>query len=459
MDLEGFVRRKILRGAEEERILKDLSHILREFKDWDQERREEFSRAVLEEVKTSQGAKKVSEPFLRTVVEVPEAGVRMGEFGVGSRGTGDFFVHRQLAEIVGETGALVDPLQQDDAGVVEVRGRYLAAAIDGMHSRLSDFPFLAGFHTARAALRDVFVMGSRPAALISDLHLGDDGDVGKLFDFTAGVGAVSEATGVPLVSGSTLRIGGDMVLGDRLVGGVGAVGTSSLSPRARREAKAGDVILLTEGRGGGTVTTIALYSGWYSVVLETLNVDFMRACDLLLEKDLLEKVHAMTDVTNGGLRGDAREIAETSGKKLVFYEGALEKSIHPRVLEMLRSLEIDPLGISTDALMLILPEGEAEEVERHLKRVGPVIEAGVVEEGEGAKVRDGVGREYDFPPLFREAPYTPVKKVIGEESPEDLEEMKTRIAEACAKAIKKKREIVQHIAGGVQWRKSGGPRS
>ena len=53
-------------------------------------------------------------------------------------------------------------------------------------------------------------MGADPVAMLSDLHLADDGDVGKLFDFTAGVCAVSELVDVPLVAGSTLRVGGDM---------------------------------------------------------------------------------------------------------------------------------------------------------------------------------------------------------------------------------------------------------
>ena len=47
--------------------------------------------------------------------------------------------------------------------------------VDGMHSRLSEYPFLAGFHVARAALRDVWAMGARPLAMLADIHLADDG--------------------------------------------------------------------------------------------------------------------------------------------------------------------------------------------------------------------------------------------------------------------------------------------
>jgi hydrogenase expression/formation protein len=145
--------------------------------------------------------------------------------GVGSRGAGDFFVIvRSQKSSKAATRRFHQSTAQDDGGVVKapagVDEVYITTAVDGIHSRLSEYPFLGGFHVARAAMRDVCVMGSQPVALLSDLHLADDGEVGKLFDYTAGVCAVSELTGVPLVAGSTLRVGGDMVLGDRLVSAV-----------------------------------------------------------------------------------------------------------------------------------------------------------------------------------------------------------------------------------------------
>ena len=39
----------------------------------------------------------------------------MGDFGVGSRGSGDFFAHRQLATIIDSTGADVGVDEMDDA--------------------------------------------------------------------------------------------------------------------------------------------------------------------------------------------------------------------------------------------------------------------------------------------------------------------------------------------------------
>ncbi len=443
MDLEGFARRRILKNCNEDEIVEELASAVAEFKNWSLKRRSEFSRAVVDEVKTVLQYKKLKNKFLRELIGYPRAGVAMGEFGVGSRGEGDFFVHRKIAEIIGRTGAVIDSSQQDDAGVVRSRGDYVTVAIDGMHSRLSEFPFLAGFHAARAALRDVCVMGSNPKAMISDLHLSDDGDVGKLFDFTAGVAAIGELTKVPLVSGSTLRVGGDMVFGERLVAAVGAVGTSEEPPKARKNAEEGDVILLTEGAGGGTVTTIALYNGYFDVIKETLNVDFMLACGELINSGLIKKIHAMSDVTNGGLRGDAREISTTAKKKLIFYEDTLEKFVNKKVLMMLHDLNIDHLGISTDSLLLILPEESAAQVKKSLNKLTRVYEVGFVARGEGAKI---LGRkERDFAPLFREAPYTKVKKFIGEEAPRGVKAMKKGIEKAARRATEKKISVIDYI--------------
>jgi len=139
-----------------------------------------------------------------------------------------------------------------------------------------------------------------------DTHLGDDADVGKLFDFMAGVSTISELTKVPITAGSTLRIGGDMVIGNRLVGGISAVGVCNRL-LARRNIQIGDKILMTEGAGGGTITTTAIYSGNHDVVKETMNIKFLKACETILNSDYVDKIRAMCDVTNGGLRAFMRK--------------------------------------------------------------------------------------------------------------------------------------------------------
>ncbi|PQV43000.1 AIR synthase-related protein [Methanohalophilus euhalobius] len=436
MDIEGYARHALLRG--EDGIAEKLAERIMEIKNTDRQHAIALAKAAIEEARATLDVK-------GDVLSPITSGVTMGQFGVGSRGTGDFYAHEKIAEVIGSTKAAVDSTHLDDSGAVQMEGGdFLIVTIDGIHSRLSDFPFLAGFHVARASLRDVYVMGSRPLALLSDIHVADDGDVAKIFDHVAGITAVSELTDVPLVTGSTLRIGGDMVIGDRMTGGVGAVGVAS-AMTARERAEIGDVILMTEGAGGGTISTTALYYGMHDVVDETINIKFLQACEALLEKDLDKKVHAMTDITNGGVRGDAKEISRTAGVKLVFEEENMRGLVNPRVLGMLESLNIDYLGVSLDSLLLIVPPEHEQEILETVQNAGvDIATVGYVEKGQGAElVIDGQRR--DFTPRFRESAYTPIKKMVGDSTPDDFEAMSKAVDEAAEEAISKKRRIVEML--------------
>ncbi|MCS7118835.1 MAG: AIR synthase-related protein [Archaeoglobaceae archaeon] len=433
MDLEGYAI-KMLKKFKEEEVERKLSDRIAEIKDWNIEKSSIWAKAVIKEVKNAYSKSNWLLEYFRT-------GVTMGKFGVGSRGRGDFYIHSKIGEVSG-VSAILSPKDLDDAGVVEREGIYIVVAVDGVHSRLSEFPFLSGFHVTRAAMRDVYVKGAEPVAVFSDIHIADDGDVGKIFDHIAGIATVCEATQVPLVSGSTLRIGGDMVIGERMTGCVGCVGVAKyITPR--KNAMEGDVILLTEGAGGGTIATTAIYYGMHEMVEETINLDFIKAAKAIFSANLLSEIHSMSDVTNGGIRGDAEEISKVAKKSLIFEYEMLRKSVNPKVLKMLEELNIDFMGVSTDSLMIICPESVAEKVKKTVKSVGVKIEkVGWVEKGEGAYlIEKGVKKE--MKPKFRESAYTPLKKVVGEEIPRDFEDMKNKVDEAVIKAIEKKKIVLK----------------
>jgi hydrogenase expression/formation protein len=450
VDIEGFIRRYI-KDEDEQSLQNSLKEIILEYKSIDPQKADQMAHAVIEEVKNTLKIDDYNDESLKELIKYPKAEVKMGEIGVGSRGKGDFFVHQKIAEIVSSThsNAIINPSAQDDGGVVKKsvgsQDIYVTTAVDGIHSRLSEYPFLGGFHVTRAALRDVCVMGADPVAVISDLHLSDDGDVGKLFDFTAGVCAVSELLNVPLVAGSTLRVGGDMVLGDRLVSAVGAIGISEYPPTARKRAEVGDVILMTEGSGGGTITTTAIYHGMFDVVNETMDINFIKSSEAIFKSGLLPYVHAMTDVTNGGLRGDAHEISRTTNLGLTFFNDKIRELINPKVLEMLEKLDIDPLGVSIDSLMIIAPTNIAEQ----LKKV--VSDAGVRIDEIGYITNSGIAKlvkedkEEELTPLFRESAYTEIKKIVGDTTPDDFEVMKEKIEKSALNAINKKDNLVKAI--------------
>ncbi|WP_086976194.1 AIR synthase-related protein [Archaeoglobus fulgidus] len=437
MDIEGYARRMLEKMGEDE-VKKVLAERIAEIKNWSLERTMRWAEAVIVEVKNAYGK-------TNWLLDYYRSGVTMGEFGVGSRGRGDFYVHEKIAEVIGDSGAVVSSKDLDDAGVVKFGDFYISVAIDGIHSRLSEFPFIAGFHVTRAAMRDVYVMGAEPVAVFSDIHIADDGDVSKIFDHIAGITAVCEAVKVPLVSGSTLRIGGDMVIGERMTGGVGCVGVSKhITPR--RNVRDGDVILLTEGAGGGTVATTAIYFGMHEIVEETINLDFIKAVRAIFKADLVRRIHSMSDVTNGGIRGDAEEIAKVSGLALIFDYDKVRNCVNPKVLKMLEELEIDFMGVSIDSLMVVCDAETAELVKSAVKEAGVRIEeVGWVEKGrKGAFVVEG-GEIREIKPRFRESAYTPLKKVVGEETPPDFEEMRRKVDEAAMKAVEKKKRVLERL--------------
>lgn len=448
MDLEGYAAHLI--SAHEKDARAKLKEKIIEFKRISEPEADIFAAAVLKETEAALAVQ-------GDIFEYKKSGASMGEFGIGSRGAGDFYVHEKIGRVIGKTTAVLDSSNLDDSGVVALEdGRdYLVVTVDGMHSRLSAFPFLAGFHVAKAALRDIYVMGVKPAAMLSDIHVADDGDAAMIFDHLAGISAVSALSGIPLVTGSTLRIGGDMVIGERMTGCVGAVGAvNPESLTARNKAEPGDVILMTEGTGGGTVTTAAVYSGYEKaeeVVEKTLNIDFLTAAQALLdsEEKLHTQIHVMTDVTNGGVRGDAYEISKEADVRLVFEDSALVQCVEPTVAEMFNRLDIDFRGVSIDSLLVICPPEIADRIIQTVEAAGvKMYVVGRIEEKRAGQFDTALiagGIEKEFRPMFREAAYTPLKKAIGEKTPPDFEEMKRGIDAAVEAAVEKKERIVKRI--------------
>ncbi|MFX1366023.1 MAG: AIR synthase-related protein [Promethearchaeota archaeon] len=278
-----------------------------------------------------------------------------------------------------------------------------------------------------------------------DVHLGDDADVGKLFDFIAGVSTVSDLANVPITAGSTLRIGGDMVIGNRLVGGISAIGVCNRL-LARRNIQVGDKILMTEGAGGGTITTTAIYSGNHDVVKETMNIKFLEACETILNSDYIDEIRAMCDVTNGGLRGDLYEINYEAKCGVNIFEEKVRNLVNQNVLNMLRKVGVDYLGVSLDALLIYCSATVAEKIISDLKRINiKCDEIGYVDDSNQVFFTFSDENRKEILPKFRESAYTKIKQEVGEETPELLEKMENEVKKAEIKALEKRIKIIKFI--------------
>ncbi len=112
---------------------------------------------------------------------------------------------------------------------------------------------------------------------------------------------------------------------------------------------------------------------------------------------------------------------------------------------MLESLEIDFMGVSIDSLMVMCNETVADEVVKAINRSGVKADiVGWVEKGKGAFSVDD-GKTKPLKPRFRESAYTPIKKLVGEEKPEDFDEMRKSIDRAFNAALEKKRRVVEML--------------
>ncbi|MBY9003517.1 MAG: hypothetical protein KGD73_06070 [Candidatus Lokiarchaeota archaeon] len=281
-----------------------------------------------------------------------------------------------------------------------------------------------------------------------DAHLGDDADVGKLFDFMAGVSTISELAGVPITAGSTLRIGGDMVIGNRFVGGIAAIGLAMKNLLARRNIQEGDKILMTEGAGGGTISTTAIYSGHHEVVKETMNIKFLEACEKILNSNYVDEIRAMCDVTNGGLRGDLYEINYEAKCGVTIFEQEVRSLVNPKVLNLLESVGVDYLGVSLDALLIYCSSEISNQIISDLNEINVKCnEIGYVDNSmEVSMIFEGKEKK-NVLPRFRESAYTKIKQEIGEETPESINFMEKNVERAARESLNKRKKIIDYIRG------------
>jgi len=154
-DLEGLTRRLMKKGFKKEEIILRLVNEYLDYKDIEKESAISLAEAIYEEC-TKSDIRSVSDPFIRYLLGINMANVTIGKQGVGCRGSGDFFVHKLIAELSEtEKKAYLSPSSLDDAGAVrlsDIKGfktkddLIIVSKMEGIHSRLSDFPFLCGFH-------------------------------------------------------------------------------------------------------------------------------------------------------------------------------------------------------------------------------------------------------------------------------------------------------------------------
>ncbi len=246
------------------------------------------------------------------------------------------------------------PAAGEDAALVEIGGELWAVASDPISFTAED----AGRLAVTVNANDVAVRGARPRFLTAVVLLGaDDATAARVRELVGQIRDACRETGIVLVGGHTEVAPGlrHSVVVATVLGRVEhrAVTTGGLEP--------GDRIALT--RVAGLEGTAILRAELRRVLDERDGAESWAELDRVLEGDWMsvvrpalaaaavEGVHALHDVTEGGVGEAVFELARASGMTLEIVRE--DVPVRPETLRLCRVLGVDPLGLIGSGAMLV----------------------------------------------------------------------------------------------------------
>lgn len=278
----------------------------------------------------------------------------------------------------------------EDAGVYRLDDeRALVHTVD-FFPPIVDDPRWFGRIAAANAMSDVFAMGGRVLSALNVVGWPEGLDLEILAEILAGGADKLREVGAALC-------GGHSVMDSEIKYGMAVTG--EVHPERfwrNRDARAGDLLLLTKPLGMGAVST-AIKKRKASEAMTRAAMELMATLNAAAARAALEEpVHAATDVTGFGLLGHACEMAEGAGLTLrlrasavPLFEGALQLardgitsgqaargrrnlgervSIRDGVDDALSAILFD--AETSGGLLLAVPEERAEALARRLVDAG-----------------------------------------------------------------------------------------
>lgn len=244
-------------------------------------------------------------------------------------------------------------------------------------------------------VNDLVMRGAVPKYLTCGFILEEGLDTELLADIVKSMSETAKEAGVLIVAGDTKVIEGN--------GGI-IINTSGIGFTCGRDIKAknievGDAVIVSGTIGDHHAALLSARLG-----LADSNPIISDAAPLNNEVEILLKaglnVHAMRDVTRGGLATVLCEIAENSGKNIEIEEACLPVST--KVEQFARLMGLEPVYMGNEGKMvIILPEGEAEKAVSALKEtqygknaaiIGKVMECKEGEKSELTMITEIGGR-------------------------------------------------------------------
>ncbi|USZ71655.1 AIR synthase family protein [Natronosalvus halobius] len=299
---------------------------------------------------------------------------------------------RQIAPRLGadRDDVVLGPTHGVDFGVLDVGGRAVVVATDPV----SILPDLGLERAARFALdivlTDVAVSGISPSHLSISFTLPPEMTDEQFATVWEAIHEECVDLGIAITAGHTARYAG---ISYSWVGGATVLGVGDREDVVRPDgARPGDALLLTTGPAVEAVALLSTLFGDRIDVSEALLQD-ARDCldDSFAVRDALAAaasapVHAMHDVTEGGLAGALVEMSEGSGTRFEVDRSAVP--IRPAVRAVCDALEMDPWrATSCGSLVIAVDPGDVSAVVDALEsrgttvaEIGHVQEAGVAPE-------------------------------------------------------------------------------
>ena len=262
-------------------------------------------------------------------------------------------------------GLIVGPQLGEDAAVIELGDHYLVATSDPITFATEDI----GWYVVCVNSNDIAAMGAVPKWLLVTLLLPEDATTSAMVrDIMAQITDACEKFDIALCGGHTEvtpAVTQPVVIGQMM----GTTHKDSLFTSA--DARVGDVLILTKGLGIEATAIIAreredqLCEKYDTLFLEQAK-NYLVNPGISVLKDAqiaiaTGGVHAMHDVTEGGITTAAYELATAAALGIVVYSDKLlgAPMLYGDITRTLCDLfKLNPLGVISSGAMLIASEPE-----------------------------------------------------------------------------------------------------
>lgn len=285
-----------------------------------------------------------------------------------------------------------------DAAVLELPGKRLAMTTDAFVVKPLFFPGGdIGRLSVCGTVNDLLMAGATPLYLTAAFAIEEGMDTEDLERIARSMRAAADEADVQIVAGDTKVVEGS---GGLIIttAGIGAISGGAVSVG---NAKPGDAVLLSGNLGDHHAAILSSRMG----IENGIRSDDAPLTEMVLS---LQKsgipLHALRDVTRGGLATILNEIADASGCRIEIENARLPVSREVRGL--CEILGLDPKYMGNEGkLVAVVPEEHADEalsIIRSSRYGGDAKHIGRVQAGKGVTLITELGGRRILPPLSGE---------------------------------------------------------